>query len=144
MIKTMQIVNLYMLLIMPIVEKIVMQQRSSDQLSAAAVYMQLFQLLTDCQAVFSYIHAMVIYCHASMLYMLFRPAKICGMQNIIRIFPYRIIKPALLLITPPKPLCPSLCTPLDAFMQLMMKYIIHKLFFQTPAYINVRISDDLS
>ena len=71
----MQLMRILCILHVPVIQEIVMEQCSSDQLSAVATDMQLF---ADGQTIPCHIHHMAVYCHISMLYKSFRSMKISG------------------------------------------------------------------
>lgn len=80
--ESMQIVRLYMVGIMPVIEKIVMKKRASYQFVFLTSDSHLLQLITDKKTVFCYIHAMPVDSHASMLNMPFGLFKIFGFEDI--------------------------------------------------------------
>lgn len=79
-------------LIVPVIKKIIMQQRTSYQIPLIAMQAQLF--IQD-QAVPGHAHAMVIDRHIPMLDMRFCHLEIIGMNDIIPVFLQQLMEPAI-------------------------------------------------
>lgn len=107
MIKPMQFMRVFFIRYMPVIQKVIMKQSPSDQLSFTARNMQ---LLAEPYTVSCHIHHMRIHCHISMLNIRLHLIEIPGSQNIrsfrpdltlncLIIFQFALPSPGLFLIT---------------------------------------------
>lgn len=83
MVKTMKALNIPVVLIMPVIKKIIMEQRSSHKIPLIAGYVQ---LPADRKTIDRHINAMTVYCHISMLNIISCFQKIIGHQDIVSVF----------------------------------------------------------
>ena len=81
--KAMQIPpSLFMNMIMPVIEEIIMKQSSTDNITLFAAYPQLLQLFPDRQTAFGHADTVAVYRHLSVLHIFPCFLKIDGVQNI--------------------------------------------------------------
>ena len=81
--KAMQIPpSLFMNMIMPVIEEIIMKQSSTDNITLFAAYPKLLQLFPDRQTAFGHADTVAVYRHLSVLHIFPCFLKIDGVQNI--------------------------------------------------------------
>lgn len=79
---------LFMGMMMPVIQEIVMEQRPSDDVPLFAADPHLLQLFPDIQAAFRHTDTVAVHRHGSMLHIPARVLKIGRMQNIPSVFAY--------------------------------------------------------
>lgn len=102
-------------LIVPVIEKIIVQQRPADQIPLIAVHLELF---IDQQAVSRHIHAVIVHGHIAMLQMPLCALEILRIQNILPVMPEQLVHPLVPVIKLPNPLSASFSSISEHFLHL--------------------------